>query len=197
MNSFRLADFQELEELFVDMECLLRTQLDTNDYTEEHYRTHCDFLKRINSKYQKIKKGTIGKYCRDCKNRRTPRRNRELVTEQQKREAYETGDNSIVYCRDCYRFVKRANLKKHKSTKLCKSKRNLKMSAIASKKIYSFLHYKFQGLEDIIDGFCINHTNDIREGINQTIEPELNWVNFEGKWMIEKPPFWEVDDADL
>jgi hypothetical protein len=188
MNNMRMEDFQELEELFVDMECLLSISRETNDYTEEHYRTHCELLKQINEKYQIIKEGAIGKYCTECKDRTRPTRNTTLKTEEDKKRAYEAGNTDIVYCKECNRYLNKVNLKKHKMSATCRAKKNLKISTMICKKYYCELHLDFQALGDKLDHFCNTHTYTIRNGKNQDIQPELRWTcNDESSWYLDVP----------
>jgi len=188
MNNIRMEDFQELEELFVDMTCLLACSYETNDYTEEHYRTHCDFLKKINEKYQNIKQGAIGRYCKASKNRTIPDRSRTYKNEEEKKRAYESGDRRVVYCKECNRYMNKENLKKHKLSATCKAKKNLKISTLVCKKYYSTFHLKFQALGDKLDHFCNTHTYTIRNGKNQDIQPELRWTcNDESSWYLDVP----------
>ena len=184
----RMEDFQELEELFVDMECLLSISRETNDYTEEHYRTHCDLLKQINEKYQKIKEGSIGTYCKECKDRTRPTRNPAFRTEEEKKKAYESGNTDIVYCKECNRYLNKANLKKHKMSATCRAKKNLKISTMICKKYYSEFHLEFQDLGDKLDHHCNKHSYTIKKGKNQDIQPELRWTrNGESSWYLNGP----------
>lgn len=194
MNNMRMEDFQELEELFVDMECLLSISRETNDYTEEHYRTHCELLKQINEKYQIIKKGAIGKYCTECKERTRPTRNTTLKTEEDKKRAYEAGNTDIVYCRECNRYLNKVNLKKHKMSATCRAKKNLKISTMICKKYYCELHLDFQALGDKLDHFCNTHNYTIRNGKNQDIQPELSWYNIcDSSWTLPIEPFGKLE----
>ena len=207
-NNMRLKDFQELEELFVDMEELLRDAAEGKEYTENHYLIHCDHLKQINQKYQKIKKGAIGKYCKESRKRRTPNRTNTITDEDEKREAYEKGESGFVKCKDCCRLVKKYNLTVHRHSKLCKTKRNLKVSGMVCKNLHSEFHYEFQNLGDKMEHYIYSHSKTVRENEDRVIESVLNWkVNDDGKYELVTDPYdkieinkeikLDIDDFDL